>query len=97
MVAGIFLVKRTSQGVNDDRNRVREVVMHNDDGDADAVIIQNAVDGLNTQNPVETGAGDAYPIGYFDTVVQIGASPVADLAAEFDFIAYTPAVANFTA
>lgn len=97
MVAGIFLVTRTDQGVSDDRNQVREVVIHNDDGDADALIIQNTVDALNTVNPVETGAANAYPDGYFDTVVQIGASPVANLAAEFDFVAYAPTVANFTA
>lgn len=100
MAAAIFLVTRTAQGVNDDRNLVREVVIHNDDADADALIIQNAVDALNTQHPTGDGFStgeDVYPVGYFDTVVQIGASPVANLAAEFDFIAYAPAVSLFTA
>ncbi len=95
MVAAIFLVTRTSQGVNQDKNQVREVIMHQDDGDSDAVIIAQAIAGLNTQNPVEADAEAAYPPGYFDTVVQIGASPVANLATEFDFLAYTPRVSEF--
>lgn len=97
MVAAVFLVTRTQQGVNDDRNLVREVIMHQDDQDSDAVIMAQAVTGLNTQNPTETGAPDAYPAGYFDTVVQIGATPVANLATEFDFLAYPPRVSEFDA
>lgn len=97
MAAAIFLVTRTVQGVNDDRNQIREVVIHNDDGDTDALIIQNTVDALNTDAPVETGAEKVYPDGYFDTVVQVGATPVANLLAEFDYIAYAPAVQLFTA
>lgn len=97
MVAAIFLVTRTQQGVNDDRNLVREVIMHQDDGDSDAVIIAQAITGLNTQNPVESGASAVYQAGYFDTVVQIGGAPVANLAAEFDFIAYAPHVSQFEA
>ncbi len=97
MVAAIFLVTRTSQGVNQDKNQVREVIIHQDDGDSDAVIIAQAITGLNTQNPVESDAEPAYPAGYFDTVVQIGASPVANLATEFDFLAYTPRVSEFDA
>ena len=95
MTAAIFLVTRSVQGVNQDKNQVREVIIHQDDGDSDAVIIAQAITGLNTQNPVETGAEAAYPAGYFDAVVQIGASPVANLATEFDFLAYTPRVSEF--
>ncbi len=96
MVAAIFLVTRTSQGVNDDRNRVREVVIFNDDGDSDALIIQNTVDALNTAQPVETDAEDVYPAFYFDAVEQIGASPAGFLDTEFDFLAFAPRVTGLT-
>ncbi len=96
MADAIFLVTRTDQGVTNDRNQVREVVIFNDDGDADALIIQNTVDALNTAQPVETGAEDAYPIGYFDTVEQIGATPTGFLDTEFDFLAFAPRVAALT-
>lgn len=94
MVAAIFLVTRrlAEDGVNQDKNLVREVIMHQDDGDSDAVIIAQAITGLNAQNPVEADAEAVYPAGYFDTVVQIGAAPVADLSTEFDFLAYAPRV-----
>jgi hypothetical protein len=92
MVAGIFLVTRTTQGVNDDRNRVREVVVHEDDAQTAAQIIAAVIATLNTAQPVEVGAEDIYPAGYFDTVVQIGASPVADLDTDGDLIAYAPRV-----
>lgn len=99
MVAAIFLVTRSLglDGVNQDKNQVREVVIHQDDGDSDAVIIAQAITGLNTQNPVETGAEAVYPAGYFDTVEQIGATPVGSLNTEFDFLAYTPRVSAFDA
>jgi len=97
MAAAIFLVTRTTQGVNDDRNLVREVIIHQDDGDSDAVIIAQAITGLNTANATETDAPDAYPAGYFDTVEQIGATPVASLNTEFDFLAYPPRVASLDA
>lgn len=96
MADAIFLVRRTDQGVNNDRNLVRDIVIFNDDGDSDAVIIQNCVDALNTAAPVETGAEDAYFAGYFDTVEQIGATPVGFLDSEFDFLAFAPAVLSLT-
>lgn len=95
MADAIFLVTRTIQGVNDDRNRVREVVIFNDDGDADSLIIQNTVDALNAVTPVGDGltAGEpVYPDGYFDTVQQIGATPSGFLDTEFDFLAFAPRV-----
>ena len=104
MVDAIFLVTRTVQGVNDDKNKVREVIFFNDDGDSDLLIAQNLVDILNTNTPRGDGlpahapAGDnVYPDLYFDTVVQIGATPVAPLGTEFDYLAYGPAVDTFTA
>lgn len=94
MVAGLFLVTRTSQGVNEDRNQVREVIVNDDDALTNAQIIQQAVDGLNTAQPVGADAEPVYPTGYFDTVVQIGASPAGPLATDNDFIAYAPEVAS---
>lgn len=94
MVAGLFLVTRTSQGVNDDRNRVREVVLHEDDGQTDAQIITQAILGLNTSQPVETGAEPVYPAGYFDTVIQIAAAPEGPMATIDDYIAYAPEVVS---
>ncbi len=92
MAAGIFLVTRTDQGVSNDRNRVREVIVHEDDAQTDAQIITAVIATLNTAEPVETGAEAVYPAGYFDTVVQIGATPVADLDTDGNLIAYPPRV-----
>ena len=104
MVDALFLVTRTAQGVGDDRNRVREVVIFNDDGDSDLVIAQNTVDILNTNTPTGDGlpahdvAGEnVYPDLYFDTVVQIGTIPSGPFGTEFDYIAYAPKVDEFTA
>jgi len=99
MAAAIFLVTRTIGGVNQDINQVREVIVHNDDQDADALIIQNTIDTMNTVEPAgdPSGAQNQYPDFYFDTVVQIGATPVANLATEFDFLAYAPRVSEFDA
>ncbi len=94
MVAGLFLVTRTSQGVNDDRNRVREVILHEDDGQSDAQIITQAILGLNTSQPVETDAEAVYPAGYFDTVIQIAAAPEGPMATIDDYIAYAPEVVS---
>ena len=93
MAAAIFLVTRTSQGVNEDRNQVREVIVHEDDGQSDADIITALLANMNAQEPVEVGASAVYKAGYFDTVVQIGASPVADLSTDGDYLAYAPRVA----
>lgn len=99
MVAAIFLVTRTVQGVNQDINQVREVVMHNDDQDVDALIIQNLIDSMNAVEPAgdPSGARNQYPDLYFDTVIQIGASPVNNLGTEFDFLAYAPHVSQLEA
>ena len=94
MADAIFLVTRTDQGVSSDRNLVREVIIFQDDGDSDAVIIAQCITGLNALEGAETDAPDVYPAGYFDTVVQIGATPVDPLDTEFDFIAYAPRVSS---
>lgn len=99
MAAAIFLVTRTIGGVNQDINQVREVIVHNDDGDNDALIIQNLIDIMNTTEPAGDPSGDRnqYPDFYFDTVEQIGATPVASINTEFDFIAFAPRVSSFDA
>jgi len=101
MADALFLVQRTVQGVNDDRNRVREVVIFNDNGDADSLVIQNTIDALNAQTPVGDGltAGEpVYPDGYFDTVTEIAtATPAGPFGTEFDYIAFAPRVDAFTA
>jgi len=94
MVAGLFLITRTQQGVSEDRNQVREMILNNDDGQTDAQHITQAIAGLNTSHAVETGAAAVYPAGYFDTVVQVGASPAGPLATDNDYIAYTPEVSS---
>ena len=99
MAAGLFLVTRTSQGVTQDRNLVREVIIHDDDGDTDAVIIAQCITQLNALFPTETKGGDAdaepaYPAGYFDTVIQIAATPEGPLATINDMIAYAPEVSS---
>lgn len=95
MVAGIFLVTRTIGGVNQDINQVREVVVHEDDAQTDAQIITALLASMNATEPAGDPSGDfdQYPAGYFDTVVQIGASPVADLDTDGDYIAFAPRVA----
>lgn len=94
MAAAIFLVTRTIGGVNQDINQVREVLVNVDDGDTDAQIIQQLIDSMNAVEPAGDPSGDfnQYPDLYFDTVVQIGATPVAALGTEFDFLAYAPHV-----
>ena len=98
MAAGLFLVTRTDQGVNNDRNLVREVIIHDDDGDTDAVIIAQCITQLNLLDPVESKDGATpeavYPAGYFDTVIQIGATPEGPLATINDMIAYPPEVGS---
>ena len=99
MAAGLFLITRTTQGVSSDRNLVREVIQNNDDGQSDAQHITQAIAGLNTLFPTESKGGDAdaeaaYPAGYFDTVVQIGAVPAGHLATDNDMLAYAPEVGS---
>jgi len=99
MVAGIFLVKRTVQGVNQDINQVREVIVHEDDAQTDAQIIAALIASMNTAEPAgdPSGSLNQYPAGYFDTVVQIGASPVANLDTDGNFIAYPTQVSHLDA
>jgi hypothetical protein len=91
MAEALFLVRRTSQGVNDDRNRVREVVINEDDAQTDAQIIAATVAALNAAQPVSSGGSDVYPAGYFDTVVAL--TTAVTLGADGDFLAYPPRVA----
>ena len=91
MVAAIFLVTRTAQGDSEDRNLVRECIVHEDDAQTSAQIIAALIASLNTQHTTGDGfstGADVYPAGYFDTVVQIGATPVADLDTDGNYIAY---------
>jgi hypothetical protein len=99
MVAGIFLVTRTVQGVNQDINGIREVIVHEDDAQTDAQIIAAVIASMNTTEPAgdPSGSQNQYPAGYFDTVVQIGASPVADLDVDGNFIAFAPRVSSLNA
>ena len=98
MAAGLFLVTRTDQGVSSDKNLVREVIIHDDDGDTDAVIIAQAITQLNLLFPVESKDGAiveaVYPAFYFDTVIQIAAAPEGPLATINDMIAYAPEVGS---
>lgn len=97
MAEALFLVTRTAQGVNDDRNQVREVIINNDDGDTDAQIIAAAIAALNAAQPVESGAEAVYPAGYFDTVNEISDLVTAGvLRTDGDFLAFAPRVAAVT-
>ncbi len=99
MAAAIFLVTRTIGGVNQDINQVREVIVHEDDGQSDAAIITALLASMNATEPAGDPSGDfdQYPVGYFDTVVQIGATPVADLDTDGNYIAFAPRVASLDA
>jgi hypothetical protein len=99
MAAAIYLVTRTIQGVNQDRNGIREVVVHEDDAQTDAQIITALIASMNATEQAGDPAGDfdQYPAGYFDTVVQIGATPVADLDTDGNYIAFAPRVASLDA
>ncbi|MCK5641930.1 MAG: hypothetical protein KAJ19_14095 [Gammaproteobacteria bacterium] len=99
MAAGIFLVTRTIQGVNSDRNGVREIIVNEDDAQTDAQIIAAVIASMNATEPAgdPSGALDQYPAGYFDTVVQIGATPVADLDVDGNYLAFAPRVASLNA
>ena len=96
MAAGLFLVTRTTQGVNQDINQVREAIVNDDDAQTDAQIIATLLTSMNTVEPAGDPSGDfdQYPDGYFDTVVQIGATPEGPLATDGDYIVYSPEVAS---
>ncbi len=95
MAEALFLVTRTTQGVSEDRDRVREMILADDDGTTDADVITAAIAALNTASPVETGAEAKYPAGYFDTVNELS-DLVTDsvLRTDGDFIAFPPRVAS---
>jgi len=76
MAAALYLVKKT--GSDNVVNGIDQVLINNDDGDADALIITNTAAALRA-------AGQAIPDGYFDTVTAVG--PAAYLDTEFDYIA----------
>jgi hypothetical protein len=88
MAAGLFLVERTDQGDNSDRNGVRAIIVNDDDAQTDAQIIATAIATMNTTQAVESGAEDQYPAGYFQTVVQVGATPAGPLATDGDLLVY---------
>ena len=98
MVAGVFLVERTSQGRSDDRNKVRQVVCNEDDAQTDAQIIQAVIDTLNAATPVgdsgptSNGPENVYPDGYFDTVTQIGTNPQGPINTDGDLLAWPQSV-----
>ncbi len=97
MAAALHVVRRTIQGVNDDRNLVREVLIHRDDADTDAQIITDTIAALNTAHVTGDGfstGADVYPAGYFQTVDKVGLTPSETLATLGDFIAFAPAVAS---
>ncbi len=100
MVEALWLIRRTSQGVSEDRNRVREVLFNNDDGDSDAVKMQNLVDALNAATPTGdsiTAGENVYPDGYFDEVINIddlAGTGEDNLRTDQDFIAFGPEVAS---
>lgn len=95
MAEALFLVTRTTQGVSEDRNRVREIILADDDGTSDADVITAAIAVLNTAQPVESGAEAVYPAGYFDTVNELSDLVTASvLRTDGDFIAFGPRVAS---
>ena len=100
MVEALWLIRRTAQGVSDDRNRVREVLFNNDDGDSDAVKITNLIAALNAAQPVSGGFSDGepvYPAGYFDEVINIddlAGTGEDNLRTDQDFIAFGPEVVS---
>lgn len=97
MVEALFLVTRTSQGVSDDRNRVRQVIINDDDAQTAAQTIATTIAALNAAQPVETGAEPVYPAGYFDTRVELSdlAGTTEDnLRTAGDFIAFDEEVVS---
>ena len=97
MAEALFLLTRTDQGVNDDKNLVREMIMNDDDATTDANLIIAAVALLNAAHAVETGAPAVYTAGYFDTVNEISDLVTNGiLRTDGDFIAFAPRVAAVT-
>lgn len=76
MAAALYLVKKASDQTL--VNGIDQVLINNDDADADALILTNTTAALQA-------AGQAVPDNYFDTVTAVSA--IAYLDAEFDYIA----------
>ncbi len=93
MVEALFLVERTVQPDNDIRDGIRNVIINNDDGDADAVIIANAVTAVNALFP-SPDAENKLPTGYFDLVSQIDVLSAGPLATDQDVLVYTREVGS---
>ena len=94
MVEALYLVRRTTQGESDDRNRVREVLANQDDGQTDAQIIQAVIDALNAESPFGDGfpahdpaGNNTYPDGYFDTVDEVSVT-TGPVSSDGDFVAF---------
>ena len=97
MAEALFLVTRTTQGVSEDRDRVREVIINDDDATTNANVIIATVAALNAAAPVETGAEAKYPAGYFDTVIELSdLTTESTLRTDGDFIAFPPRVVSVT-
>lgn len=95
MAEALYLVERTDYPVADDREGVRAVLINNDDGDADAVIIANVITALNAKLPVDAQADAKFPAGYFDTVNLVSdLVTTGDLRTDQDFIAFKAEVTS---
>lgn len=82
MAEALYLVERTTAVDGNDVDGIRSVLINNDDGDSDALIITAAESAVNT-------AGGALPAGYFDTVNKVSDLVTAgDLRTAQDFIAF---------
>lgn len=95
MAEALYLVTRTAQGVNDDKNLVREVIVNDDDGTSDADIITATIALMNAALGADADAPVVYPAGYFDTVVLLSdltGTTQDNLRTDGDFIAFAPRV-----
>ncbi len=97
MAVGLVYLTRTTQGVNDDRNRIRSMIMNTELTDTDAVIIADAVTLLNAALGAEADAPAPYPAGYFDTVIDVSdlsGTGETNLRSDLDFIAWAEEIAT---
>jgi hypothetical protein len=85
MAEALYLVERTTALDGNDIDGVRHVLINNDDGDADAVIITAAIAACNAAS----GATGKFSAGYFDTVNKVSDLVTAgDLRTDQNFIAF---------
>jgi hypothetical protein len=95
MAEALYLVERTEQPDNNLRDGIRNVIINNDDGDADAVIITNAIAAVNAALPAEANFENKLPAGYFDTVNKVSdLVTTGDLRTDQDFLCYTREVVS---